>query len=132
MSCSGNRLPFTCIFILRGIRFLKVIEHGIEVDKGTAFTAVSVFEDFDLKRLGIAVLACMSLFPDKFTDSFFTGFFGFALLIVHAEILQADKNVTGIFNRSRLLEAGKIDRREIVVTVETGYAMGIKTVTTNL
>ena len=122
MSCSGNRLPFACIFILRGIRLLKVIEHGIEVDKGTAFTAVSVFEDFDLKRLGIAVLACMSLFPDKFTDSFFTDFFRLALLIVHAEILQADKNVTGIFNRSRLLEAGEIDRREVIVTVEARYA----------
>ena len=109
MSCSGNRFPFACIFILRVIWLCKVIEHGIEVDNGTAFTAVTVFEDFDLKLLGIAVLACSHLVFDKFTDSFFTDFFGLTFLIVHAEILQADKNVTGILDSPRLLEAGEIE-----------------------
>ena len=100
--------PFTCIFILRGIRLLKVIEHGIEVDKGTAFTAVTVFEDFDLKLLGIAVLACSHLVFDKFTDSFFTDFFGLTFLIVHAEILQADKNVTGILDSPDPLKLARL------------------------
>ena len=109
MSCRQSGFPFVCcIFILRGIRFCKVIEHGIEVDKAAALAAVTVLEDFHLQFLSLAMLACSHLVFDKFTDSFVTGFFGFALLIVHAEILQADKNVTGILDSPDPLKLARL------------------------